>query len=308
METDPDDADHVTAVFPVPCTVALNCWLLPEVNAAAFGETVTATVAAVGLTVTEERADLVASATLVAVMVTVVEAVTWGAVNMPPLLMVPPLAVQRTPVFEVFLTLAVNCWVPAERMLDEVGETVTLTAGELGADAGVNVTVESECLVGSATLVALTLAAVATVTLRAVNNPLLEIVPPSAVHVTAVLEVPVTVAENCCVPADGTLATAGETVTVTGPLTGGAGGIGALAATVIETVASPWSGFGKSLMVTRNEKLPAVVGVPARVPVVVFKYSPGGMTPRTKVNWYGASPPLTPILALYGAETVAVAS
>jgi len=70
---------------------------------------------------------LVGSATLVAVTVAVVAAVTVGAVNIPLLLIVPPLAVQVTAVFEVFLTVAVNCCVPAEVMLDEVGETATLT-------------------------------------------------------------------------------------------------------------------------------------------------------------------------------------
>jgi hypothetical protein len=126
LETVPEFADHVTAVLLVPCTRAVNCWLLPEVKAAALGETDTATVAA-GLIVTEERANLVASATLVAVMVVVVDAVTLGAVNIPLLLIVPPVAVHRTVVFEVFLTVAVNCCVPAEIMLDEVGETATLT-------------------------------------------------------------------------------------------------------------------------------------------------------------------------------------
>jgi hypothetical protein len=128
LETVPEVADHVTAVLLVPVTRALNCWLLPEVKLAAFGETDTDTAAAAGLTVTEARANLVASATLVAVMVAVVDAVTLGAVNIPPLLIVPLLAVHTTPIFEVFLTLAVNCCVPAEVTLDEVGETVTLTA------------------------------------------------------------------------------------------------------------------------------------------------------------------------------------
>jgi hypothetical protein len=128
LETVPDVADQVTAVLLVPCTRAVNCWLLPEVRVAAFGETDTDTAAAAGLTVTEERANLVASATLVAVMVAVVDAVTLGAVNIPPLLIVPLLAVHTTAVFEVFLTVAVNCCVPAEVTLDEVGETATLTA------------------------------------------------------------------------------------------------------------------------------------------------------------------------------------
>jgi len=127
LETVPEVADHVTAVLLVPCTRALNCWLFPDVKVAEFGETVTATVAA-GLTVTEERADFVASATLVAVMVAVVDVVTLGAVNIPLLLIAPLLAVHTTAMFELFVTVAVNCCVPAETMLDEVGETATLTA------------------------------------------------------------------------------------------------------------------------------------------------------------------------------------
>ena len=52
---------------------------------------------------------MVVSATLVAVMVAVVEELTLGAVNIPPLETVPPVAVQVTAVFEVLLTVAVNC-------------------------------------------------------------------------------------------------------------------------------------------------------------------------------------------------------
>src|SRR5258708_15786997 len=107
-------------------------------------------------------------------MVAVVAGVTVGAVNIPLLLIVPLLAADTTDVFEVFLTVAINCCVPAETMLDEVGETATLTA----AGAGFTVTVDCECLVGSATLVAVTVAVVAAVTVGAVNIPLLLIVPP----------------------------------------------------------------------------------------------------------------------------------
>ena len=259
-----------------------------------LGETITPTVAG-GLTVTEEWADLVASATLVAVTVAVVAELTPGAVNMPLLEIVPPVAVQVTAVFEVFLTVAVNCWLPAESRLDEVGETATLTTAD-----GFTVTVDREYLVGSATLVAVTVAVAVVVTLRAVNNPLLEIVPPSAVQVTAVFEVLVTVTENCCVPADGTLAVLGDTMTLTPELP--------LPPTVMDTIPSPRSAFGKSEIDTRKLKDPAVVGVPATVPFVVFKYSPGGMMPRTKANWYGAVPPLTLILPLYGTEMDAIGS
>jgi hypothetical protein len=140
---------------------------------------------------------------------------------------------------------------------------------------------------------------VVVVTLGAVNSPLLEIVPPVAVQVTAVFEVLLTVAENGCVPADGTLALEGERATV----------ISVLAPrTVTYTVTSPRSVRGRSVILTRKLKDPAVVGVPATVPVAVFKYSPGGMMPRMKENWYGAVPPLTLMLALYGTETCAMAS
>ena len=107
-------------------------------------------------------------------------ALTLGAVNSPPLEIVPPFAVQVTAVFEVLLTLAVNCWLAPESRLDELGETVTATPVD-----GFTVTIARAYLVGSATLVAVTVAVAVVETLRAVNNPLLEIVPPSAVHVTA---------------------------------------------------------------------------------------------------------------------------
>jgi hypothetical protein len=236
---------------------------------------------------------LVVSATLVAVTVAVVGELTLGAVNIPLLVIVPPVAVQVTDVFEVLLTVAVNCCVPAEMRLDEVGDTATLTPA-----SGFTVTVAREYLVGSATLVAVTVAVEVVVTLRAVNSPLLEIVPPSAVQVTAEFELLLTVAENCCVPADGTLALLGETRTLT-PVP---------PPTVMDTVTSPRSAFGKSVINTRKLKDPAVVGVPATVPVVVFRYSPGGTTPRTRANRYGAVPPLTLIRALYGTETDAIVS
>ena len=52
--------------------------------------------------------------------------------------------------------------------------------------------------------------------LPAVYRPADEIVPPVADQVTAVLEDPVTVAENCCVAPDWTEADVGLMATVTG--------------------------------------------------------------------------------------------
>jgi len=195
---------------------------------------------------------------------------TTGAVNNPVLEIVPPVALQVTAVFEVLLTDAVNCWLPAETRLDEVGDTATLTA-----TGGFTVTVDCEYLVGSATLVAVTVAVVVVVTLGAVNSPLLEIAPALVLQVTAVFEVLVTVAENCSVPEGETLALLGVTVTLI-PLP---------PFTTTYTVSSPRSGFGKSVTLSRKLKDPAAVGVPATVPVVVSKYSPGGIVPRRKTNW-----------------------
>lgn len=55
----------------------------------------------------------------------------------------------------------------------------------------------------------------------AVKRPEVEIVPPVADQVTPVLEVPVTVAENCCVVPVCTLAEVGLTITETAELSGG---------------------------------------------------------------------------------------
>jgi hypothetical protein len=82
----------------------------------------------VGLTVTLALDFFVVSAVLVAVTVTFVLLVTLGAVNIPLLVIAPPVAFQVTAVFEVLLTVAVNSWFPAEMRRDEVGETATLTA------------------------------------------------------------------------------------------------------------------------------------------------------------------------------------
>lgn len=71
------------------------------------------------------------------------------------------------------------------------------------------VTVACAVWVLSARLVATTVAVVGLATLGAVNRPLGEIVPFDADQVTPVFEVLLTVAENCCVPPEVTLAEAG---------------------------------------------------------------------------------------------------
>ena len=67
----------MTAVFEVPLTVAVNCWVWPGVRVAEGGETETPMS---GDTVTVELPDFVGSAILVAVTVTVRVEVTLGAV------------------------------------------------------------------------------------------------------------------------------------------------------------------------------------------------------------------------------------
>jgi hypothetical protein len=123
----PPLAAQVTPVFEVLLTLAVNCCVPADNTLVEFGETVTLTLAD-GFTVTDAWADLVLSATLVAVMVAVVDELTLGAVNTPSPEIVPPLALQLTPVFEVLLTVAANRWLPPASRLDEVGETATLTA------------------------------------------------------------------------------------------------------------------------------------------------------------------------------------
>ena len=81
----------------------------------------------VTFTETVACADLVVSAMLRAVTVAVVEEVTLGAVYSPLLEIVPLVADQVTPVFEVLLTVAMNCCVAADSKLLEVGDTDTLT-------------------------------------------------------------------------------------------------------------------------------------------------------------------------------------
>jgi len=67
VETVPPVADQVTAVLLLPVTVAVNCCVAPVISEAVVGEMATET----AVTVTVAEADLVVSATLVAVTVKV---------------------------------------------------------------------------------------------------------------------------------------------------------------------------------------------------------------------------------------------
>lgn len=144
METVPPVADQLTAVFVAPLTVAVNCCEPPVNSEAETGEIDTA---AGTLTVTAADADLVESATLVAVAVYVPLVV--GAVYRPLDDTVPPLIDQVTLVLADPVTLAVNCCEPPASSEAETGEIDTAT-GTL------TVTVADADLVESATLVAVT--------------------------------------------------------------------------------------------------------------------------------------------------------
>ena len=108
--------------------------------------------------------------------------------------MVPPVAVHVTAVFELPVTVPVNCRVALVCRLAEVGLIVIDTTG----GAAVTVTVAEAFFVVSAALVAVTVNVPADA--GAVYKPPAVMVPPVAVHATAVFVLPVTVAVNCCVP------------------------------------------------------------------------------------------------------------
>ena len=103
----------------------------------------------------------------------------------------PPVAVHVTPVFDEPVTFAEKVWVLPVCSDAEVGVTLTATAAAVAT-----VTLAVAVFEVSATLVAVTSKVPAV--LPAVYIPADEIVPPVALQVTVVFDVPVTVAENCC--------------------------------------------------------------------------------------------------------------
>jgi hypothetical protein len=136
----PDEVFHVTALFAAfPCTLAVNCNVPPVPTEADAGDTVTDVMpegeTGAALTVTVADADLVESATLVAV--TVADPAFPGAVNSPAAEIDPLEAVQVTAVFVVLpCTVAVNGIVPPVATLAVVGETEIEDTGAGGSGAG----------------------------------------------------------------------------------------------------------------------------------------------------------------------------
>ncbi len=103
----PPVAVQVTAVFEEPVTLAVNCCEVPSRRESVFGAIETLTFCAGAAIVTLACADFALSATLVAV--TVKFPATVPATYNPLAEIVPPVAVQVTPVFVAPVTLAENC-------------------------------------------------------------------------------------------------------------------------------------------------------------------------------------------------------
>jgi len=143
-----------TVVVVVPVTVAVNCCVEPVWIVLAAGATLTLT-AEEPVIWTVAAPDALAT-TLVAVTVTVLgKGTLLGAVKSPveeiEPFAGPPLTLQVTPMFEVPVTVAMNCWVPltATAVIEGATETATWPSGMI-------VTCVLADLVGSAVLVAVT--------------------------------------------------------------------------------------------------------------------------------------------------------
>jgi hypothetical protein len=241
------------------------------------GETETLTVLVAGSTVTIALALFDGSAALVARIDTLVALLTAGAVKRPPSVMEPALVDQVTPVLLVPCTVATNCCPPPEVMVVEVGDTATLTLEPDETDI-----VAAALFVVSATLVARTVTVVAVLTEGAVNSPELLTVPAEVDQLTAVLLAPFTVAENCCVWPDVTLALRGETETLT---------VDPAAVLIVRCARSlafaPWVSDARS----QKYLLTETVGVPVTAPVAEFNDKPAGRLPSVIEYVYGAAPP-----------------
>jgi hypothetical protein len=146
--------DQVTDVFVLPITIAANCRLWAGVRVELEGLTLTLTPPAVAVSWTAALADLVGSATLVAVMVTNFELLIVEGAVYSPFDKVPidgELMDQVTAVFELPATVAVNCVVWEAARMAVSGLMLMLTLAPAG---GMSWTVALADFVGSATLVA----------------------------------------------------------------------------------------------------------------------------------------------------------
>jgi hypothetical protein len=154
-----------------------------------------------------------------------------GAVYKPPVVIVPvvefppvaPFTCQVTAVFDVFVTVAVNCCVNPTCTLAVVGAIATVTGG-----GAVTVTVAEALLLASAWEIAVTgtfppVGTVAGAVYKpdVLTIPTVELPPviPFTCQVTAVFVALLTVAVNCCVFPVCTLAVSGATLTLTAAVT-----------------------------------------------------------------------------------------
>jgi hypothetical protein len=235
---------HVTALFVVLATAAVNVRELHELVAAGDGVTDTLIGAGGAVTVTVAVARRVVSAWLVATTLQVPAAA--GAVYTPAWVIVPqevPPTDQVTALLVVLVTVAVKVIVPPAATDGVVGAIDTAMAG----GGAVTVTVAVARRVVSAWLVATTLQVPAAA--GAVYTPAWVIVPqevPPTDQVTALLVVLVTVAVKVIVPPAATDGVVGAIDTAIG---------GAATVTVLSPMAS-----GSTALVARTWNVPGVAG------------------------------------------------
>lgn len=154
----------------------------------------------------------------------------------------------------------------------------TVRVGEL---TGVTEIIAEADFVGSATLVALTVALLATLVVGAVKTPLVDTVPALVLQVTwvlvldpvvvAVLVPPLTVAVSSCVAPETTVAVVGVTLTVM---------LGSVAATVKRNPRVSKNVRLADKARTVKLKVLARTGTPEIMPVVELKASPAGSVPE----------------------------
>jgi Na+-transporting NADH:ubiquinone oxidoreductase subunit NqrD len=207
----PSTAFHVTALLLVdPATLAVNGSVAPVSAEAVAGDTVTAVTVGLGgglfagaaLTVIVADPALLGSATLVAVTIDV--PAVAGALYTPAVETLPLDARHVTALLVVDpVTLAVNVSVPPTVVDALAGDTFTAVTVGLGGGlfvgAALTVIVADPALLGSATLVAVTIEVPAVV--GALYTPDAEMLPLDERHVTArFVVVPLTDAVNVSVP------------------------------------------------------------------------------------------------------------
>lgn len=208
---------HVTAVTLAPVTVAVSCAVAPGASTTVVGVTLTSMAGAMGVGGNDARTPIVALdlrsgfACDVPVIVAVPE---LTAVTSPLALTVATAAFDVLHVTAVFVepvTLAVSCVVPPGASVAVRGVIVIsiFGAGRTPIEALPRL---SEFTCDFAVIVAVPAA-------TAVTRPVLLTVATDAfevVHVTAVLDSPVTVAASCTVPPGKSAVVFGLTVTVPG--------------------------------------------------------------------------------------------